>query len=321
MTDTVSITLWATDLGRPLPSGTAWLETMGRVAAESKDRGSSLLVAPEYVSEQWLTYAGPSAAPNDEAMLMADAGRALIGGIQDIADEHGIDILAGTWPVRRGDGRYVNCAHLFTVGGTAPFVQHKLCPTPAERNPASWNIAAGDRLRVFEWNGLRCAIVTCLDIELPALSARLAAEAPDLDLILCPSMTEKRSGYNRVFGCAKARAVELMTTVAVVGVIGATPLGEGRPNTSGAAIFIPCEPDLGYDGRFAEIGPFDAAPADDPSGPRLHAKDIPVGAIRKLRESQPEVWPGAWTGADVTIELSGELSGEASALSRLRKSA
>lgn len=317
MTHTLSITLWATNLGRPLDGPSDWIRSLSSVAAEAKAAGSSLLVAPEYVSEQWLTYVGPTAAPGAEAALMAEAGTALIDGIQTVADEHGIDILAGTWPVRRDDGRYVNGAHLFTVGGEAPFVQHKLCPTPAERNPASWNIAAGDRLRVFGWNGLRCAIVTCLDIELPALSARLAAEAPDLDLILCPSMTEKRSGYNRVFGCAKARAVELMATVAVVGVIGATPLGEGRPNTSGAAVFIPCEPDLGYDGRYAEIGPFDEAPADDPLGPRLHAKDIPVGAIRKLRESQPEVWPGAWTGMGVSIDL----PGEAPAPNRLRKTA
>jgi predicted amidohydrolase len=317
MTNTVSITLWATNVGRPLASGAEWLADLDAVASEARAEGSALLVAPEYVSEQWLTFQGPDAAPTDEAALMAEAGAALLDGIQDIADARGIDILAGTWPVARGDGRYTNGAHLFTVGGKEPLVQHKLCPTPAERDPATWHIASGTRLKVFEWQGLRCAILTCLDIELPALSVRLAAESPELDLILCPSMTEKRSGYNRVFGCAKARAVELMTTVAVVGVIGEVPLGDGRPNTSGAAVYVPCEPDLGYDGRFAEIGPFDGADPADPLGPRLHVKDIPVGAVRRLRETQPEVWPGAWTGEGVTLDL----PGEAPALSRLRKSA
>lgn len=302
MTETVSITLWAADLSRALSGPEDWLSGLADVAREAKAKGSELLIAPEYVSEQWLTFAGPQAEPTEEAALMATVGEGLLAGIQAIADDLGIDILAGTWPVARGDGRYTNGAHLFRAGGTAPLIQHKLCPTPGERDADAWHIAEGDRLQLFDWRGLRCAILTCLDIELPALSVRLASEAPDLDLILCPSMTERRSGYNRVFGCAKARAVELMTTVAVVGVIGATPLNPPRPNTSGAAVFIPCEPDLGYDGRFAEIGPFDGGDGGDPLGPRLHVSDIPVGAIRRLRESQPEVWPGAWTGAGVVID-------------------
>lgn len=301
MSDHISLTLWAADLSRPLAGPGDWLANLETVAQEAKAEGSALLVAPEYVSEQWLTYAGPDIAPTEEAAAMASAGEALIPGIQQIAADVGIDILAGTWPIADADGRHRNAAYFFFADGSNPVIQRKLCPTPAERSPEAWHIASGSDLQLFDWQGLTAAMVTCLDIELPALSARLAAEAPDLDLILCASMTEKRSGYNRVFGCAKARAVELMTTVAVVGVIGATPLGTPRPNTSGAAVYIPCEPELGFDGRFAEIGPFDGGDPQDPLGPRLHAKDIPVGAIRRLRQSQPEVWPGAWTDRGVTV--------------------
>ncbi len=301
MTDTVSITLWATNLAEPLDGPQDWLDALEAVAMESKASGSDLLVAPEYVSEQWLTYCGRDASLTEEPVRMAEAGLALQDGIQALVDKHGIDIMAGSWPVANGTDGYNNGAHLFAVGGTAPLIQRKLCMTPPEKDPASWGIIPGTNMQVFEWKGLRCAIVICLDIELPALSCLFAKEAPDLDLIICPSMTEKLSGYSRVFGCAKARAVELMTTVAVVGCIGATPLGEGRPNVSGAAVYLPCEADLGFDGRFAEIGPFSAAPKEDSLGPRLHARDIPVGKVRALRANQPEVWPGAWTGAGVTI--------------------
>lgn len=302
MTETVSITLWATNMGRTLSGPTDWLDSLDTVAKESKDSGSDLLVVPEYVSEIWLTYAGPDIDVRKEPARMAEAADALLDGTQKIADKHGIDIMAGTWPVPDGKGGFNNGAHLFTVGGDRPLMQPKLCMTPPEKDPASWGIRPGSGMRVFDWNGLRCAIVTCLDIELPALSVKLAQTAPDLDLILCPSMTERLSGYSRVFGCAKARAVELMTTVAVVGAIGATPLKDPRPNVSGAAVYLPCEADLGFDGRFAEIGPFSEAPKDDPLGPRLHARDIPVGKVRKLRENQPEVWPGAWSADSLVME-------------------
>lgn len=301
MTDTVSITLWATNLGRTLKGPEEWLTSIETVARESKEAGSALLVAPEYVSELWLTYAGASLSSPEEAAWMAQAGADLNDGLQAIADRVGIDILAGSWPVSDGEGGFNNTAHLYLTGGAQPIQQRKMCMTPPEKDPTLWGMRPHDELRIFNWNGLRCAILICLDIELPALSVRLAKEAPDLDLIFCPSMTEKPSGYNRVFGCAKARAVELMTTVAVVGVIGATPLGETRPNTSGAAIYLPCEADLGYDGRFAEIGPFTDAPINDVLGPRLHARDIPVGVIRRLRKSQPEVWPGSWSDGQVTL--------------------
>ena len=301
MSESVSITLWATNLAVPLARPQDWLDRLERVVVEAKAEGSALVIAPEYVSEQWLTYHGHDAALTDEPARMAESGAALVPGIQALADKHGIDIMAGSWPVPRPDGRYSNGAHLFRAGGDAPLIQRKLCMTPSEKDPASWGIVPHEEMQVFEWNGLKCAIVICLDIELPALSMKFAQTAPDLDIIFCPSMTEKLSGYSRVFGCAKARAVELMTTVAVCGVIGSTPLGDGRPNVSGAAVYLPCEAELGFDGRFAEIGPFNEAPVGDDLGPRLHAKNIPIGVVRKLRASQPEVWPGAWTGEGVSV--------------------
>lgn len=299
--DTVSLTLWAASLSQPLSGGADWLNRLGLAAREAKEAGSAMLVAPEYISEHWLTYAGPALSEPEEPACMADAGAALAPQIQFLATRIGIDILAGTWPVPDGAGGYHNAAHLFFADGRRPVVQTKLCLTPGEKDPNGWAIRPGRHLELFDWRGLTCAIVICLDIELPALSARLAREAPGLDLILCPSMTERASGHARVFGCAKARAVELMCAVAAVGTIGNTPLTPARPNTSGAAVYLPCEAALGFDGRFAEVGPFDDASDDDPLGPRLHATDIPIGTIRALRAAGPEVWPGAWTGTEVVI--------------------
>jgi predicted amidohydrolase len=135
-------------------------------------------------------------------------------------------------PVADGKGGFLNRAHLFLPDGRE-IIQDKLCLTPAERDPAAWFLETGTEVTVVEWEGLRFATLICLDIELPALAARLAPL--DLDLILVPSMTSKLSGFHRVFGCARARAIELMTTVCAVGAIGVPErLTRRESNTSAA---------------------------------------------------------------------------------------
>ncbi len=112
-------------------------------------------------------------------------------------------------------------------------------------------------------------------------------------------MTEKLSGYSRVFSCAKARAVELMSTVCAVGCLGKAAASKPRlSNTSGAAVYLPCEEALGHTGVFADL------PASDRTegpGPMLVARDIPVGQVRELRCGKAEVWPGAWRADHVRV--------------------
>src|SRR5690606_13537163 len=132
--------------------------------------------------------------------------------------------------------------------------QDKLCLTPGEQDPESWNLLPGNAVRVVEWEGLTLVTLICLDIELPALSAKLAPL--NLDLVLVPSMTGKLSGYSRVFSGAKARAVELLCAVGVCGAIGRAPGTTQNPtNVSGCALYLPCEPGLGMNGVLAATMP------------------------------------------------------------------
>ncbi|HSA79443.1 MAG TPA: hypothetical protein VLE23_01390, partial [Geminicoccaceae bacterium] len=185
---------------------------------------------------------------------------------------------------------------LFLPDGRA--VTHdKLCLLPVEANPQGYWLEPGETVRIVSWQGLRIAIAVCLDIELPALAARLVGE--ELDLLLVPSMTERHAGFQRVFGCARARAIELMTTVCVVGCVGTAVHPNARPSVGGAAAYLPCEESLGSTGVAAEIPP--AAAASGP-GPLLLARDLPVGRIRALRAAGAEAWPGAWSAGQVGIE-------------------
>ena len=299
--ETATVALWAVNMATPLRNIDEWLAGVEAKLAEAAAAAADILAIPEYVGEQWLQYA-PTGLPADQEIdFMAAEGKKALSTLSELAVKHGVALLAGSFPVA-ATGRdpngppHVNRAHLFLPDGRK-VVHDKLSLTPSEMDPAGWNLNTGSRITLIEWNGLRLAMLICLDIEMPALSVALSQHALQIDLLLVPSMTEKRSGYHRVFDCAKARAVELQTAVCVVGCIGSIPSGT-RPNYSGAAVYLPCEEAFGYDGRFAEIAGEAETQAD---GPLLIARDIPVADLRRMREGGAEVWPGAWSAGHVSF--------------------
>lgn len=175
--------------------------------------------------------------------------------------------------------------------------QDKLALTPGEKDAESWMLTPGDTVRVFGWNGLRCAVLICLDVEMPALSVVLARH--DIDLLLVPSMTYLPTGYSRVFGCARARAIELMCAVAVTGCVGVAPGStQNDQNHSACALYLPCETDLGTYGVHLQTPMTDGAGGEDPF---VVARDIPFARMRELRAGAAEVWPGAWDAGHISV--------------------
>lgn len=298
--DALTVALWATNLAPPLGDLTDWVAGVDRAMAEARAEGADILLLPEYAAAQWLAYA-PSDLPDDrEIAWMAEQAPAALEALAPLPARHGLALLAGSmpWPTespRPGDPPAVNRAWLLLPDGRQ-IAQDKLCLTPGERDPAAWSLDVGRTLTIVPWRGLRLVTLICLDVELPALAQALAPWQPDL--VLVPSMTEKLSGHHRVHACARARAVELQTAVAVVGCIGDVATGRlPDGNTGGAAVYLPCEPALGHNGVLAEIPP---AGEVDGSGPCLVSR-IPLGTLRHLRTGAAEVWPGAWTAGDLRI--------------------
>jgi len=299
--DRLTVALWATNLARPLNGIGAWAAAVDARMAEAKVEGAELLVMPEYMAEQWLSFAPEHLAADQEIPWLAEQAAAAIEAIRALPAKHDMALLAGTMPVRvEQDGAamppFRNRAHLLLPDGRV-IAQDKLTLTPGERDPKAWNLGTGDEVVIVEWRGLRLATLVCLDVEMPALACLLAPRG--LDLLLVPSMTEKLSGYSRVFACAKARAVELQTTVCAVGCIGKAAASKPRlSNTSGAAVYLPCEEMLGHKGVAAELPPSDRA---EGAGPLLLARDLPLDTIRELRGGRAEVWPGAWDAGHVRL--------------------
>lgn len=298
--DYVTIALWATNLGKPISSMADWADHVDGQMAKAAKQGAKVFVMPEYDSEQWMAFKPEGLQPNQEISWMADQAPAAREHAARLSKKHDMLFVAGSmpWHLDPADPAkgQTNSAMIFTPEGDA-IIQDKLSLTPGEQEPDDWNLIPGKEFGIVKWRGLNVAVLICLDIEMPALSCLLAPL--DIDLLLVPSMTMTPSGYHRVFGCAKARAVELMTVIGACGTTGtAINTTQNPTNYSGCSVFTPCEPQLGHTGIFAQTEPtFD----DGGDGEMLIAKDIPVGLVRALRGGDAEVWPGGWTANHLQI--------------------
>jgi predicted amidohydrolase len=300
--EVVSLELWAANLEAATPDLASWLLRLEQRMAGAAARGSQMLVLPEFSCAQWLSFAPPDLPASGQLGWLAETAAVALPSMASLATTYNISLLPGTLPVlvseQAGVPGYANRAMLLTPEGGA-FHQDKLSLTPLEENSASGVTVRGDRVNVIEWNGLRVAIAVCLDVEYTALWARLGQL--DLDLVLVPAKTDMITGYNRVFGCARARAIELQTAVCAAGAVG-EPLGHPATDTGvgGAAAYLPCDVSLHLDGVFAALLPQAAVHGTDPV---LVVQNLPVGQCRRIRNggAEAEVCPASWPADHLEI--------------------
>jgi predicted amidohydrolase len=301
--ETLTAALWAINLEPPATTLAAWVASVEARMAEAQAAGARLLFLPEFACSQWLSFAPPGLRVNQQVPWLASLTGEALAALRPLPARYGVALLPGTMPFaaagdQDGPPQHLNRAWLLLPDGSA-FAQDKLCLTPSEQDPAGWLLTPGAAVNVIAWEGLRVAIVVCLDVEFTSLWARLAKL--DLDLVLVPAKTDMLSGYYRVFGCAKARAIELQTIVCAVGAVG-TPLGHPTVDTvvGGAAAFLPCEAALGNTGIASALEPQAAASG---LSPILYAQDLPIGLCRRIRHgaAEAEVWPGSWAADHITV--------------------
>lgn len=226
----VTIDAWTFDVGVEVTSVEAYVEACASRVEESWDSGADIVLLPEY------TWAGL------EPHLPAG------GGMRGVAETFWTGIMPGLHQRLSRPDKLVAL-------GTAPFVdpdtqmmlnrapiiasgrlltQDKLYLTPWEKA-----FHRGDELRIFECLGLRVAVLICLDIEVPELSALLRGQG--VDLILVPSATESLMGCERVTRCASARSVELGCTVVVAPLVGRCASELVDDNLGKTACYLPSQ--------------------------------------------------------------------------------
>lgn len=248
--------------------------SLSRWVADAASAGARLLVFPEYASMSLAALFPPEVQRDLHGQIarMQDLRDDYLALHCRLAREHGVYVLAGSFPWRQDDGRFHNRAWLCAPSGAAAF-QDKRMMTRFERE--QWDIAGGApvALKVFDTALGKLAVNVCYDIEFPlAARAQVVAGA---ELILAPSCTDTLGGHHRVHVGARARALENQCLVAVSPLVGVAPWSPAVDvNRGAAALYGP--PDRGFpdDGVLA-LGPLDA--------PRWLFVEAPLPAVSIAR--------------------------------------
>ena len=216
---------------------------------EAATAGANIAVLPEYLSlELGATF---EAAIRDDLHASLIAIQRYRGAWLDLyselSRETGMRIVAGTFLLDSGNGRFRNRADLFSPEGGAAW-QDKLQLTGFEKKTGA--IEAGDALKVFDFDGVRAGIAICYDIEFP-LPVRAQCEA-GAQIMLVPSCTDTAAGATRVrVGCL-ARALENRSFVAKAVTAGEAAWSPALDlNTGEATVYAPMDVGLPDDGILA----------------------------------------------------------------------
>lgn len=212
--------------------------------------GAQVAVLPEYLSlELAATFAADVRGDLHASLAALQAYRAAWCDLYTgLARDTGLHILAGTFLLDDGHGRYRNRADLFSPGGGHVW-QDKLQLTGFEKKTGV--IDGGDALKVFEIEGVRVGIAICYDIEFP-LPVRAQCEA-GARLLLVPSCTDTAAGATRVrVGCL-ARALENRCFIAQSVTAGEAAWSPALDvNTGEATVYAPMDVGLPADGIVVE---------------------------------------------------------------------
>lgn len=223
----MNITAWTFDVGVPVDSAQTFAEECLRRVEQSWDEGADVVLFPEYL---WM-----GLEPLVGGGVEGVAGvfwTQLWPGIQARLSRPGKAAVLGTVPWKEPDGTLMNRAPILADGRV--LFQDKLCLTPWENV-----FCGGTELRVWEFGGLKLAVLICLDVEVPELAALLRGTG--LDLLLVPSATETLMGVERIGRCASARAVEIGCAVAVAHLVGRSTTSLIDDNLGRVSFYLPSQ--------------------------------------------------------------------------------
>jgi predicted amidohydrolase len=224
----------------------AFAARVGDRVAQAARADADVVMLPEYLALE--------AAAEQPAEVRGDFARSLaalqvhhddyVALARDLAKRHSIYLVAGTFLLDVGGGRYRNRAYFASPDGRIAF-QDKVTLTGFEKSAIV--IEPGDALKVFDTDFGRIGIDVCYDIEFP-LYARAQVEA-GARVILVPSCTDTDAGANRVRVGCQARALENQVYVACAVTAGEAPWSPALDvNTGTAAVYTPIDRGFPSDG-------------------------------------------------------------------------
>ncbi|WP_454831578.1 carbon-nitrogen hydrolase family protein [Pseudoxanthomonas wuyuanensis] len=234
----------------PVRDFAAFADKQTRLLEAVARQGARIAVLPEYLSLE-LGAAFDETVRGDLAASLQAIQSLHAPWLQlfsRIAVDQRMHVIAGSFLLAAGNGRYRNRAYWFTPEGRHGW-QDKLQLTGFEKSAGS--IDGGDALKAFEADGIRAGVSVCYDVEFP-LPVRAQYEA-GVRLLLVPSCTDTVAGATRVrVGCL-ARALENRMFVAQAVTAGQAPWSPALDvNTGEAAIYAPMDAGFPADGIVAQ---------------------------------------------------------------------
>lgn len=229
MPPSLTLDLITFDPGGPAASAVDFAHRIISTVENSWETGADLVLLPEFM---WLgLYPHLPIPPTEPLRDVAEHfWKELLPVLQERFSVPGKAVVLGTVPFVLPDSRIRNRAVIFADGQMLH--QDKLHLTPWEND-----FTSGEELLLWQFAGFCVAVIICLDIEIPELSARLRDSG--VDLILCPSATETILGVERVNRCASARSVELGCYVGVSHLTGGSTYELIDENLGRAALYRP----------------------------------------------------------------------------------
>ena len=210
------------------------------------DFRSDFVIFPELLTTQLFPLL-PEGRPGVTARLLDKFTPEYIDFFRRMAIKYAVNIIGGSHLTMEGEDLY-NTAYFFRRDGSFER-QKKIQITPAEFR--WWGVKPGDRLKVFDSDSGKIAILTCYDIEFPEL-ARIAV-SKGARILFVPYNTDVRSGHLRVRYCAHARCIENHVYCVLCGATGNLPSVSGADiHYAQSAILTPSDIAFSRDGIGAE---------------------------------------------------------------------
>jgi predicted amidohydrolase len=281
----LNLELMTFDVGLECEDAQAYADVVVNRVLAAWDEGAEVVVLPEF------TWMGLERFVVREDALRGVADLFWVGlwpGIRQRLRRGDRAVVLGTAPCAAPDGSMRNRSPILSCG--SELHQDKLHLTPWEEA-----FTGGDAMRIWEFRGIRMAVVICLDIEIPEISVALRGR--EVDVILVPSATESVLGVERVGRCADARAVELECHVGLCHLVGRAESDLIDENVGRLAAFSPSQTPFLSSVRKTESDLFE-------HGYHRMRVLLDIGAIRELRALSAETDPSKVRPGVISIQES-----------------
>lgn len=210
----------------------------------AKREWATAVCFPEFFSLSWGMSLSTTGGFHERLRDMSSHLDEFLKSFQDLSDQFSQAIVAGTIPLVI-EGELRNRCYIFRPR-QPPLSHDKFRLVEVEKK--GWQLCQGpERLQGFEWQGQRCAVAICYEVEFPQVSLALARAG--VDVLFVPSCTSTEHGYWRVRHSASARSIENQMFTVVSSLVEGDPrFAEIERHHGQGVILSPC------DGRFPTHG-------------------------------------------------------------------